>query len=180
MAINTQPTESDRALFDYVLGRSRARESSILAIATIASSASMVLFGLYFQVIKHAIQAFLYSPWIHILGITFAVLGITYREVTNRYIHTNDEDWLNAYVRALGPRRVSQMIINQECSRIQDPLCYSTGGYARRFILRSLFVLPIIAWGFFLLAPQPYIGLVIAGICALYPIGILTCDIKKR
>jgi hypothetical protein len=182
MDSNTQPTEGDKALFAYVLARSRARESSILTIATITTSASLVLLGLYLQVYtEQHWKDYPFLDWtVKITGILFAVAGILYREITARFIHQNDEDWLNAYVRALGCSPVSKKIINQECSRIQDPLCYLDGQNPRKFILRTLFVLPIIAWEFLLVAPQLYVAFAIAVICMLYPIGILTCDIKKH
>ena len=139
---------SDDPMFDYVLARSRARETSILAIATIASSASVVLFSLYFE--KHIAL----NLGIAILGIIFAGLGLGYREVTARTIHRNDEDWLNDYVRmwisehldALSSRLIFPRSNVRNRHLVENPLGYFRGQLLRQFIIRLLFVIPIIAW----------------------------------
>ena len=49
----TKPNEKNKendSMFQYILARSRTRETSILAVATIASSASLILLGLFIQI----------------------------------------------------------------------------------------------------------------------------------
>ncbi len=139
---------SDDPMFQYVLARSRARETSILAVATIASSASVILLSMYFDDKSQSIV------WIPILGIIFAGLGLAYREVTKRYIHQNDEDWLKEYINMWvrdNPNELSSRLIYPRCDLIsrhciENPVGYSRKNYLREFIIRLLFVIPIIAW----------------------------------
>ncbi len=91
---------SDDKMFDYILTRSRTRESSTLTIATVASSASLLLIALYIQAtveaeINNHPNAFdKYKQGVGWVGVLFAGLGIAYREATALTIHQNDERWL--------------------------------------------------------------------------------------
>jgi hypothetical protein len=125
--------------FDYILARSRTRESSILAIASIASSASLILLGLTKTigiVSDHIIL-------IYIFGILFATFGILYREITKYTIHNNDERWLKAYAKRYSTR--STILSDNKCT-IPDPLVYCRRNRVREGLIRALFILPILAW----------------------------------
>lgn len=119
--------------FDYILARSRTRESSTLTIATVASSASLVLLALYIQALVDvelnedigiSLSFDKFKPLIQVTGITFAAVGILYRDVTIFAIHKADERTLQTQTRP-------------------QP---NTHDAPRSGILRALLVIPIIAW----------------------------------
>ncbi|HSB49810.1 MAG TPA: hypothetical protein VLC72_00570 [Nitrosopumilaceae archaeon] len=83
---------SDDKLFDFIVARSKTRETSTLTIATIAASASLILLALYFQPVIQTNEN--YSNLIRIMGILFPVIGIAYNEVTSRTIQDADQIWI--------------------------------------------------------------------------------------
>lgn len=113
--------------FQYRLARSRTREASTLTIATVASSASLVLLGLYIQaqIEVNWNLAPEIKLWIAGVGIAFSAVGIIYREVTAKTIHRIDENWLK-----------------QRC-HITDP---RGQGIVREILLVALLAIPIVAW----------------------------------
>ncbi len=179
---------SDDKMFDYVLARSRTRESSILTIATIASSASMVLLGLYLQeLMRCGCTLDAYYPWIHITGMTFATLGIAYSELTASYIHRNDEDWPTVYANLCIQKNITAIgrdvirgsrVIHGQSREIENPLCYphAHAQRLRKIILRALLVVPIIAWALLLHEPS-YTAPTAIVVSILYFFGVFTCDI---
>ena len=84
---------SDDRRFDYLLTRIRTRESSTLVIATVASSASLILFGIGYK-------SPLPYPVLEVAGWGIPLLGVLYRELTSL---TNQAD--ENEVRNLLPRR---------------------------------------------------------------------------
>ncbi len=141
-----EANDGDHAMFEYILARSRTRESSTLTIATVASSASLILIVLYFQLQLDVDSLF----YIAVLGIAFAGTGILYREVTKYSIHENDGRWIDAYIRLLHPQFLVLTYKNNE--PINNPLCYCGRSSFREGTLRSLLLIPIIAW-FFVIDP---------------------------
>lgn len=139
-------------MFDYILARSRTRESSTLTIATVASSASLILLVLYMQapsVTCSSCQPTLLSPYafaIIYFGMVFAIVGILYREVTKYTIHGNDERWLKACAKKCSKECLN--LEDKEGRTIPNPLYYCDGSRLREGILRALLVIPIIAWSF--------------------------------
>ena len=120
--------------FNYRLQRSRTRESSILTIATIASSASLVLFALLFQAqvqVESSEGGYSdsldrYTSWIQIMGIMFAIVGILYRDVT-----------------ALSIQRTDECFIRQ---KVKDCDLKSLRTSARTAVLHILLLMPIWFW----------------------------------
>jgi hypothetical protein len=152
--------------FHYILARSRTRESSILTIATIASSASLVFLALLFQAQVQvetsnkgtSDKLDKYEPWVKFFGIMFALAGIVYREVTKYSIHRNDERWLNRWFDVC--YRID--LKDKQGKTIDDPLWYRRGARTREMVLRSLLLIPIIAWWFIIFdTNQLTIGLAI-------------------
>lgn len=160
-------------MFDYVLARSRARETSILAVATIASSASIVLLGLVFQC--NCALSDSTKLGVTILGISLAGIGLLYREGTKAWIHDNDDCWLKAYVqfwRVLSNEMpIGEMVIDGD--RIKDPIPPFKHDYMREIFIRTLLVIPIIAWSFFFI--HSYVGIIIAGLSIGLIVGFSSC-----
>lgn len=178
---------SNEPMFDYVLARSRTRETSILAVATIASSASLVLLGLFVQAqltivgtngtndddLFHA-----YKQWIQVMGIAFAGLGIAYREATIVLIHKNDECWLKEYVqfwrelnRLYGETTsIGEMVIGRDC--IKDPIPPHKYNGIREIVIRMLLAFPFLAWLFTI---DPFLGTGVSGVTSILIVGFSLC-----
>ena len=145
-------SNTDQKRFDYGLARSRTSETSILAISTIAATASLVLFGLYVQAQIETVDSNQdvqskkltvfnnYKFGIQIMGLLFASLGFAYREVTARTIDKTDEDWLKE-------QTCLSTEPNNKLNRTYDRL--------RETIIRILLFLPIVAWSYLILF-SPY------------------------
>jgi len=149
--------------FDYVLARSRTRESSILTVGTVAASASLLLLGLFFQV--DGTSKANMGDIVKILGISFGLLGIFYREVTAKTIHAHDERWLKAYLKNCGNKELKK-VHDDNNQEIQHPLNYrkKTG---REPAIVFLLATPLVGWGcvffdffglLFILAPVIYLS----------------------
>jgi hypothetical protein len=154
---------SDEPMFQYVLARSRARETSTLAVMAIAAGASLVLLGFYLEcLVKTCIHE--YSiPWIEIVGLSFALFGFIYRKTTASGIQKNDENYLTAYI--------EQWLADNECSvhsklfdskenrkekiprtihgkeqKLHNPLCYHPYDPWRELSIWGLMLLPVVLW----------------------------------
>ena len=112
--------------FQYRLSRLNARESSSIGLATIASSASLVLLGISFSLSLDA----LHITELTIIGVSFICLGFAYNEVTCRTILKNDND----FFKPLQLKKQSKLIFRAKKARL--------------FLSRSLLLLPIIGWIF--------------------------------
>jgi len=143
--------DTDKKRFDYILARSRARETSTLTIATVAATASLVLLGLYVQVQIETVDSNQdvqsndskklkvfnnYKFGIQIMGLLFASLGFAYREVTARTIHKTDANWLK-----------EQTGLSTEPNNKLN----CTYDMLRETIIRILLLLPIVAWSYLIL-----------------------------
>lgn len=85
--------EYDEKVFNAVLNQISSRETANLALATIASSASLVLLGLVLNdFIKIVNNENLW--WISILGILFPLLSLAHNEITRLTIHTRQQEWI--------------------------------------------------------------------------------------
>ncbi|MFY3741358.1 MAG: hypothetical protein HMLIMOIP_001813 [Candidatus Nitrosomirales archaeon] len=129
--------------FDHKLQRSRTRESSTLTIATVASSASLLLLGLYLQVLcdeqcKNNVGL---RQMIIFTGILFALLGIAYRDVTAFTIHRDDECYL----------RIKMRYCNKKKANLNEIRDGGNSHIVRAGSLHFLLIIPLWAWGVVLL-----------------------------
>jgi cellobiose-specific phosphotransferase system component IIC len=194
----------DEAMFQYILQRSRTRETSILAVATIATSASLVLLGLLVQAeisvagTKEPEDNNLlnrYRYWMQVVGILFASVGIAYRQVTARTIHRNDESWIETFIMRLRQdcrNTVGQQIINTRDTKIgkniDEPICYCKKKPLREGLIISLLLIPLISWGIFALnlsisIPEVIPEIIIAGFSfgfSGFIVGWQICDSCKK
>ena len=133
-------SDRDQNEFNYKLQRSRTRESSTLTIATVASSASLVLLGLYVQVLTDWNWTEKYEEirmWVVIMGTLFALIGILYRDVTAFTIHRDDECSLRIKMGCCNKKKASlNEIPDREKSHI-----------IRAGSLHFLLIIPLLAWG---------------------------------
>jgi hypothetical protein len=114
--------------FQGLLSELNTRENSTLALATLASSASLVLLGLVANPSATIGRGFLEK-----LGMLFPLLGILYREVTIFTIDRADYSDLRAILSDIGFARNKGKL-------------KSTAKLVRRFIVRILLVLPLFIW----------------------------------
>ncbi|MGD0176672.1 MAG: hypothetical protein ABSC50_07600 [Candidatus Bathyarchaeia archaeon] len=113
------PRIKDDKLADLLVARISTRETSTLTVATVTSSASLVLLGLAGVPNPSAPH-----PWLRLGAFAFAMLGILYREIT---ILTIDlRDWKRLY--ELVPQ------LKQE---------FRPGRWSRRFLVRLLLLSPL-------------------------------------
>lgn len=141
-------------MFDYVLARSRTRESSTLTIATVAASASLVLLVLFTQAkvgMCATCEQELASAYTFVIvyfGMVFSITGILYREVTKYTVHSNDKKWLEACAKQCSKECMN--LTDKKGNPITNPLDYCDCSKVREGILRALLVIPIIAWSLLL------------------------------
>jgi|GEM_PF-5830208 len=83
---------TDEKLFHFLISRVHAREAVSLTLATITSSASLILLALFFT-IKQDIPILAV-----ILGILFPSIAFTYIENTYRRIHRHDHEWIRRLI----------------------------------------------------------------------------------
>lgn len=118
---------SDDKSFDYLLTGIRTRETSTLVIATVTSSASLVLLGI-------GDISLLPPPFLVLAGIVIPILGVLYRELTNLTVDQEDRAkilWL------LSKAEREFVSINRSNQRAAD---------MRGFILRTLLLFPSWLW----------------------------------
>ncbi len=161
----------DDKMFDYVLARSRARETSILAVASIASSASVVLLGLIFQC--NCLLADNVN-FLTTVGIVFAGLGMVYRELSVRLIHDNDERWLRRYVKKWRENKSCLTGIIDDC--VKDPMLPNRYDWTREAVIRVLLVTPAFAWAWTF---NTYVSIGVIGIVSGLIIGFSACHADK-
>jgi len=82
---------SEKNLFNFIVSRVHARETSTLTIATVTASASLVLFAL---VIQNEINSEDIRDVIHFLGFLSAIIGFFYYQITQFTIQTKDFEWI--------------------------------------------------------------------------------------
>ena len=123
-------------LYDMILARRETRTTTTLTMATIASSASLLLFIFYLQPENLDVKSKILIP---ILGIVFPLIGISYREITYKYIHKHDNTILNALL-------LKDVNFSKRREIKYDVILYNKHRITRDFLLRLLFIFPIFGW----------------------------------
>jgi len=139
---NDKSSEKDEHLFNFLVVRSQARMTATLAIATIASSASMVLFILILQnpTSLQNLQSENAFIFVLILGISFPLMGFAYYEITIQTIQSNDLAKIRELLYTITPNRTKEEIDEILLSRSYHQSLW-TG-----VIWRSMMALPILVW----------------------------------
>ena len=126
---------TDKKLFQYLVSRVQVRETSTLTIATITSSASLILLGLFFspaltQLDKEIIR------WI---GIFTPILGLAYFEITFATQQTWDYHEITEMIKKNSKRKKDELakIIYSKNTILAIP---------KGIIWRVLLSLPIMGW----------------------------------
>ena len=149
------PAKSIREIeYETVRDKLNTRENSTLVVATVASSASLVLLTA------------LESPQFHYYGLVFALLGILYRELTIFSSDRSDHAFLRIKCSEYLPKTESQNNILKYWDKEARPI--------RSFVFRVLLALPIII--FFSAFAVCVLVVVIIGIL----VGIEECMISRR
>jgi len=111
-------------VFDHLVTRTQTRETSTLTITTIASSASLVLIGLFCYINSDLRLLF------GIMGFLYPLVGITYREITYWTIQKDDYSEIKKRI----PEKDRHVIDNKH------------GGKRRRILFYSLTGIPVVGW----------------------------------
>lgn len=114
-----------------ILDRLNSRENSTLTFATLAASFSLVVLAL--SIGNNPNAPIKPSLWLSLVGISFAVIGVAYREIT--FLSVDYSEY------GLVTSRFRRML---ELSR--DTKLQWMATHSRRFIARMLLWLPVIAW----------------------------------
>ena len=123
-------------LFQFLVSRVNVRETSTLTVASITSSASVILWGLYLQLFDKYVDL----EFVRVFGIILPILGYAYFETTFATQQRWDFDEIN------------KMIKNDTEPDKYDNLKKIIGGQNKNFVLpkiiiwKILLVLPIIGW----------------------------------
>ena len=142
-------------LYDTLLARKETRTTSTLTIATIASSASLLLFIFYFQapmiiledtqdgleVIPDSLKKEIKNI-IPALGILFPIIGIFYHDITYRTITKFDNKILNILI-------LIDSDINERDEIANKIIIYDKMRGYRAFLLYFLLIIPILGWMFY-------------------------------
>ena len=150
-------------LFQYLVSRVQVRESSTLTIASIASSASIILWGLYLSLIYSDIEIDL--EFARVVGIILPILGYAYFEIS----FTTQQRW--------DYDEITRMIKEDTPSDKQDDLKKIIFGQNRDLVIpkmviwRILLALPIIGWCSTLGAPYVVISILFTGIAIILLVG---------
>jgi uncharacterized membrane protein len=112
-----------------ILSRMNTRESSTLTFATVAASASLVVLALTIE--RHLEMPF--YLWLQLIGLVFAILGFAYREITDRSFDVAERSLLSLELWSLLMSR-------------RDTTLQRLATHTRRFMVRILLLLPIVAW----------------------------------
>ena len=143
---------TDDKLFHFLVVRGQSREAVSLTLATITSSASLILIALFFTV-KQEIPALAI-----ILGILFPLIGLVYFETTYRGIHKHDHEWKR--------RLIAEEHLHNNKSRTEKEtekiLVYTKNRIIKIILVRLVFALPILGWFFIidrLLVEYHFVGI---------------------
>lgn len=108
-----------------IIDRLHTRESSSLAFAAVAASSSLVVLALKMQVPRY--------DWMNWVGLSFAVLGVFYREATMWSVDTIEtQESYDSYPIELRKKR--------------DVPLQQAATLFRRTTIRFFLLLPIVAW----------------------------------
>jgi len=127
---------TDENLFQYLLSRVQTRESSTLGLATIASSASLILFGIYFSFnIDEQIKNVVW--W---LGLLLPIIGFTYFEVTfatqQSWDYKNILKQIKKDLKNVSKEELKKIILGENRVLV----------FPKEILWRILLALPIIGW----------------------------------
>jgi len=125
---------TDDKLFQTLVSRVSSRETAFLTLTAIASSASLLLLGLFF-IIKNE-----YSIHILILGVLFPSLSLVYTEITLNTIHKHDWMWIRKIVKENNDSKKDTEAI----------LAYKEHRVVRRVLTKLIFSLPYLAGHLFI------------------------------
>jgi len=126
---------TDEKLFHYLVSRVHTRETSTLTISAIASSASIILFGLYFSDLTDQEKNIIF--WI---GILSPIIGFSYYEITFGTQQSWDYDNIN------------KIIDDENTTHEKDELNEIIYGKKRaqaipkQVLWRILLAIPIVGW----------------------------------
>ena len=126
--------EHDEKVFNYLISRVSNRESASIAVISLASSASLIFLGLTSENFH----------WeFFVIGVSFPALAFAYNELTNRYLHQDDQNAINDLIEKTNPweweNKTKKIIINENQR------------FLRRILMRYAFLSPILGW--FLVLP---------------------------
>ena len=154
---------TDDKLFHVLVSRLQSRESVSLAIATITSSASLILIALFFNVKQD------YPILAIILGILFPLMGLIYIEISYRGIHRHDHWWIR--------KIVSEN--NDSDKDTEKILRYEKNRKPRIILIRLILALPIFGWYFiidFISQSNLIVGISVTGISVIIIILLYRTD----
>jgi len=126
---------SDDRLFYYLVSRIQSRETSIQAVATIASSASLILFALHFSSdlsIEEELS-------VRLVGIILPMIGFAYFEVVFGTQQRWDYDNLLGFIKkesTLPEKKINEIIFGKSRVKVLPKMA----------LWRILLVLPIVIW----------------------------------
>jgi len=159
---------TDEKLFQYLISRVQVRETSTLTVAAIASSASIILLGLYFSPGLGGELA-QYRNIIFWAGILSPIIGFSYFEIIFATNQSWDYDNINKMIR-------------KESKRPKDELDEIIFGKNRALTIfkpalwRVLLSIPIISWLSLVINPGLFLLLIIMSGLA---ISLLICRIES-
>jgi len=136
-------------LLDLLERRARTRETSTLTIATVASSASLILLGVFFNIpIDDQ-----YHRWLlGIMGFVFPLIGLAYREVTYYTIQEHDfNETKKIMVEKFGMKE----------AKYNEIVKYQKGSWIRGILFRSLVILPVLFWIFIASPSNVFVSIII-------------------
>jgi len=142
----------DDKLFHFLVARVQAREAVSLSLATITSSASLILIALVFS-IEQEIQSLSI-----ILGILFPLIALFYIETTNRGIHAHDHLW----IRRLVAEEHKHNEKNRSEKETEKILVYKKNRIFKVVLVRLIIILPVLGWFFIidnLLVENYFVGI---------------------
>lgn len=128
----------DDKLFNFLVSRVQSREAVSLSLATITSSASLILIAIFFT-IEQEIQSLTI-----ILGILFPFIALMYIETTYRGVHVYDHEW----IRKLIAEEHIHDKKNRHVKETEDILLYTKNRILKIILVRLVFALPIFGWFF--------------------------------
>jgi len=147
---------TDEKLFQFLTSRTQSRETVSLTIATITSSASLILIVLFFNVKQE------FPILAIILGILFPLMGLIYIQITYSGIHRHDHWWIR--------KIISEN--NDSGKDTEKILRYEKHRKRRNVLIRLIISLPIFGW-FFIIDSISNGNFVIGIISTLFSIVII-------
>lgn len=127
---------SDEKLFQYLVSRIQTRETSTHTVATIASSASLILFVLFFSDNLSDVE----ELTIRLLGIILPIIGFAYFEVVfgtqQRWDYENLREIINKESTTFSKEKIDEIIFGKNRLQVLPKMT----------LWRILLSLPIVIW----------------------------------